>query len=191
MGLRRSLSSPLSTLWGTIMAMVVRIAGDLMLAYSAPYTSRFIFYTLCDAQPVWNVVSAACITIAQAANFAHMRAQSGQQVVTVSRLGAYASLWCQRRPDHPVLSQLGSPACSGGGRIGKRPLGRHLARHCRSSSSRPGYDGMAALPQIGSPAGVEGIDRDESRPVRRCWWLPPRRGGDRWMKGGPSTPPAG
>ena len=65
-----------------------------MLAYSAPYTSRLIFDTLCDARPVWNVlnvVSVAGITIAQAANFAHMRAQSGQQAVTVLRLGAYAS----------------------------------------------------------------------------------------------------
>ncbi len=64
-----------------------------MLAYSALYTAHFIFDTPYDAQPVWtvfNVISAAGILIALAVNFAHMRAQFGQQAVTVSRLGTYA-----------------------------------------------------------------------------------------------------
>lgn len=75
------------------MAMIARITGGLMLAYSAVYTAHFIFDTLYHAPPVWtvfNVISAAGILIALAVNFAHMRAQSGQQAVTVSRLGAYA-----------------------------------------------------------------------------------------------------
>ena len=75
------------------MTMIVRITGGLMLAYSALYTAHFIFDTLYDAQPVWtvlNVVSAAGILIALAANFVHVRAQSGQQADIVSRLGAYA-----------------------------------------------------------------------------------------------------
>ena len=75
------------------MAIIVRLTGGLMLAYSALYTAHFIFDTLYDAQPVWtvfNVISAAGILIALAVNFAHMRAQYGQQAVTVSRLGANA-----------------------------------------------------------------------------------------------------
>ena len=75
------------------MVMIVRIIGGLMLAYSALYTAHFIFDTLYDAQPVWtvfNVISAAGILIALAINFARMRAQSGQQADTPSRLGAYA-----------------------------------------------------------------------------------------------------
>ena len=57
------------------------------------YTAHFIFDTLYDAQPVWtvlNIISAVGILIALAVNFAHMRAQFGQQAVTVSRIGAYA-----------------------------------------------------------------------------------------------------
>ncbi len=75
------------------MAMIMRITGGLMLAYSALYITHFIFDTLYDAGPIWsvfNVISAAGILIALAVNFAHMRAQFGQQAVTVSRLGAYA-----------------------------------------------------------------------------------------------------
>ena len=75
------------------MAMIVRITGGLMLAYSALYTAHFIFDTLYDAQPIWtvfNIISAVGIVIALAVNFAHMRAQSRQQAVTVPRLGAYA-----------------------------------------------------------------------------------------------------
>ena len=75
------------------MPMIARITGGVMLAYSALYTAHFIFDTLYDAGPVWtvfNVISAAGIVIALAVNFAHMRAQFGQQAVTVSRLGAYA-----------------------------------------------------------------------------------------------------
>ncbi len=75
------------------MATIVRITGGLMLAYSAVYTTHFVFDTLHDAQAVWtvfNVISAATILIALAVNFAHMRAQFGQQAATVSRLGAYA-----------------------------------------------------------------------------------------------------
>ena len=74
------------------MTMIVRITGGLMLAYSALYTAHFIFDTLYDAQPVWtvlNIISAVGIVIALAVNFAHMRAQFGQQAVTVARLGAY------------------------------------------------------------------------------------------------------
>lgn len=73
--------------------MIMRITGGLMLAYSALYVLHFIFDTLYDAGPIWaafNVISAAGILIALAVNFAHMRAQFGQQAVTVSRLGAYA-----------------------------------------------------------------------------------------------------
>ena len=75
------------------MSMIVRITGGLMLVYSAVYTAHFIFDTLYDAGPVWtvfNVFSATAIFIALAVNCAHMRAQSGQEAVTVSRLGAYA-----------------------------------------------------------------------------------------------------
>ena len=75
------------------MTMIVRITGGLMLVYSALYTTHFIFDTLYDAQPIWtvlNIISAVGIAIALAVNFAHMRAQFGQQAVTVSRLGAYA-----------------------------------------------------------------------------------------------------
>ena len=75
------------------MAMIVRITGGLMLMYSALYTAHFIFDTLYNAQPIWtvlNIVSAVGIVIALAVNFAHMRAQFGQQAVTVSQLGAYA-----------------------------------------------------------------------------------------------------
>ena len=78
------------------MAMIMRITGGLMLAYSAVYTAHFIFDTLYDAGPIWsvfNIISAAAILIAVAVNFAHMRAQFGQQAVTVSRLGAYALLY--------------------------------------------------------------------------------------------------
>ncbi len=75
------------------MTMIVRTTGGLMLAYSALYTAHFIFDTLYDAQPTWavlNVISAVGIAVALAVNFAHMRAQAGEQEVTVSRLGAYA-----------------------------------------------------------------------------------------------------
>ena len=75
------------------MTMIARMTGGLMLAYSALYTAHFIFDTLYDAQPTWtvlNVISAVGILIALAVNFAHMRAQFGQQAVTVPRLGAYA-----------------------------------------------------------------------------------------------------
>ncbi len=75
------------------MAMIVRITGGLMLAYSALYTAHFIFDTLYNAGPIWavlNIISAAAILIALGINFAHMRAQFGQHAVTVSRLGAYA-----------------------------------------------------------------------------------------------------
>ena len=68
------------------MATIVRLTGGLMLAYSALYTAHFIFDTLYDVQPVWtvfNVISAVGILIALAVNFAHMRAQFGQQAVTV------------------------------------------------------------------------------------------------------------
>ena len=75
------------------MTIIVRITGGLMLGYSALYTAHFIFDTLYDAQPIWtafNIISAVGTVIALAVNFAHMRAQSGQQAVTVLGLGAYA-----------------------------------------------------------------------------------------------------
>ena len=75
------------------MGIIMRITGGLMLAYSALYTAHFIFDTLYDAGPVWtvlNIISAVGILIALVVNFTHMRAQFGQQAVTVSRVGAYA-----------------------------------------------------------------------------------------------------
>ncbi len=74
------------------MAMIARMAGGLMLAYSALYTAHFIFDTLYDAQPIWtvlNIISAVGIAIALAVNFAHMRAQAGSGQDIVPRLGAY------------------------------------------------------------------------------------------------------
>ena len=73
--------------------MMVRIAGGLMLAYAALYTAHFIFDTLYDAQSTWavlNIVSAAGILIALAANFAHLRAQAGSGPDLAPRLGACA-----------------------------------------------------------------------------------------------------
>ena len=75
------------------MAVIWRLAGALMLAYSALYTAHFIFDTLYDAQPVWtvfNIISAAGIVVALAANLAHMRAQEASGPDIVRRLGAYA-----------------------------------------------------------------------------------------------------
>ncbi len=102
------------------MALIVRTAGGLMLAYSALYTTHFIFDTLYDAQPVWtvfNIISAAAILISLAVNFAHMRAQFGQQAVTVSRLGAYAlfyanaalAVWFFRNWVHLLALEEGEP----------------------------------------------------------------------------------
>ena len=74
------------------MVMIMRIIGGLMLAYSVVYTAHFIFDTLYDAGPTWtvlNVISAVGILVAMAVNFTHLRAQFGQQEVTVQRLGAY------------------------------------------------------------------------------------------------------
>ena len=51
------------------MAMIARIAGVLMLAYSALYTAHFIFDTLYDAGAIWtvlNIISAVGIVIAAA-----------------------------------------------------------------------------------------------------------------------------
>lgn len=78
---------------GTVMAIFARITGGLLLAYSALYAAHFIFSALYDAQPVWtvfNVISAVGVLTALAANFAHMRAQSGQQTATAPQIGAYA-----------------------------------------------------------------------------------------------------
>ncbi len=75
------------------MAMAMRITGGLLLAYSALYTAHFIFDTLYDAQPVWdvlNIISAVGIVIAMAVSFTHMRAQAGSGSDIVPRLGAYA-----------------------------------------------------------------------------------------------------
>ena len=55
--------------------------GGLLMMYAALYLAQFLFNTLYDnPQPVWDVmnyVSALAILIALAANFAHMRSQSG------------------------------------------------------------------------------------------------------------------
>ena len=75
------------------MAMMLRITGALMLAYSAVYTAHFTFDTLYDAGPVWtvfNIISAAAILIALAVNFAHVRTQAGSGPDIVQRLGSYA-----------------------------------------------------------------------------------------------------
>lgn len=72
--------------------MVAKIAGGLMLAYSALYTAHFIFDTLYEAQPIWtvfNVISAVGVLISLAVNFSHMKAQSGLEPVTVPRIGAH------------------------------------------------------------------------------------------------------
>ncbi len=64
-----------------------------MLAYSALYAAHFVFDALYDAPLIWtvfNVVSTAGVLIALTANFAHMRAQSGQQAATAPQIGAYA-----------------------------------------------------------------------------------------------------
>ena len=73
------------------MAMIMRITGGLMLAYSAVYTAHFIFDTLYDAQAIWtvlNIISAVGIVIALAVNCAHMRAQAGSGPDIMPRLGA-------------------------------------------------------------------------------------------------------
>ena len=75
------------------MAMIVRITGGLMLAYSALYTTHFILDTLYDAQSIWtvlNIISAVGILIALAVNFAHMRRRARAGPDIVPRLGAYA-----------------------------------------------------------------------------------------------------
>ncbi len=78
------------------MAMMVRITGGLMLAYSALYTAHFIFDTLYDAQPVWtvlNIISAVGIVIALAVNLTHLRAEAGSGPASAPRIGAYALLY--------------------------------------------------------------------------------------------------
>ena len=62
--------------------------------YAALYLAQFLFNTLYDnPQPVWDVmnyVSALAIFIALAANFAHMRSQSGgDEQLNLARLGAH------------------------------------------------------------------------------------------------------
>ena len=66
-----------------------------MVTYAAAYTVHFVFDTLYDAGPVWtvfNIISAAGILVALAANLVHVRAQSGAGSATLSRLGAHALL---------------------------------------------------------------------------------------------------
>ena len=78
------------------MAVIRRLTGALMLAYSALYTAHFIFDTLYDAGPVWsvfNIISATGIVVALAVNLAHMRAQAGYGSYIVPRLGAYALVY--------------------------------------------------------------------------------------------------
>ena len=63
-----------------VVAVISRTTGALMLAYAAVYTAHFVFDALYAAGPVWtvfNVISAAGIVIALAANLAHVRARAG------------------------------------------------------------------------------------------------------------------
>ena len=75
------------------MAMVSRSVGGLLMVYAGLYLAHYLFSSLYDnPQPVWDVmnfVSGAGILVALAANFAHMRSQSGGEPVTVARLVAY------------------------------------------------------------------------------------------------------
>ena len=76
------------------MAMALRVVGGLLMVYAALYLAQFLFNTLYDnPQPVWDVmnyVSALAILIALAANFAHMRSQSGGgEPLSLARLGAH------------------------------------------------------------------------------------------------------
>ena len=75
------------------MAMALRVVGGLLVVYAALYLAQFLFSTLYDnPQRVWDVinyVSALAILIALAANFKHMRSQSGDEPLNLSRLGAH------------------------------------------------------------------------------------------------------
>ena len=76
------------------MAIALRAVGGLLMLYAALYLAQFLFNTLYDnPQPVWDVmnyVSALAILIALAANFAHMRSQSGGgEPLSLARLGAH------------------------------------------------------------------------------------------------------
>ena len=76
------------------MAMTLRVVGGLLMVYAMLYLAQFLFNTLYDnPQQVWDVmnyVSALAILIALAANFAHMRSQSGTgEPLNLARLGAH------------------------------------------------------------------------------------------------------
>ena len=75
------------------MAMALRLVGGLMMVYAGLYLAQFLFSSLYDnPQPVWDVmnfVSGAGILIALIVNFGHVRSQSGDEPVTVARLGAH------------------------------------------------------------------------------------------------------
>ena len=77
------------------MAMALRMVGGLLMVYTALYLAQFLFSTLYDnPQRVWDVMnyfSALAILIALAANFQHMRSQSGGgEPLNLARLGAHA-----------------------------------------------------------------------------------------------------
>jgi len=77
-------------------AVISRTTGALMLAYSTLYSAHFVFAALYDAGPVWtvfNVISAAGIVIALAANLADVRALAGSGPDIAARLGAHALLY--------------------------------------------------------------------------------------------------
>ena len=76
-------------------AMAWRVVGGLLMMYAALYLAQFLFNRLYDnPQQVWDVmnyVSALAILIALAANFAHMRSQSGGgEPLNLAMLGAHA-----------------------------------------------------------------------------------------------------
>ena len=75
------------------MAMILRLAGGLMMVYAALYLAHYLFSSLYDnPQPVWDVmnfISGLGILVALVVNFGHMRSQSGSDDATLSRLSAH------------------------------------------------------------------------------------------------------
>ena len=75
------------------MAMVLRLAGGLMMVYAALYLAHYLFSSLYDnPQPVWDVmnyISGLGILVALVVNFGHLRSQSGSDDATLSRLSAH------------------------------------------------------------------------------------------------------
>ena len=75
------------------MAMILRLAGGLMMVYAALYLAHYLFSSLYDnPQPVWDVmnyISGLGILVALVVNFGHMRSQSGSDDAMLSRLSAH------------------------------------------------------------------------------------------------------